>query len=146
MGGAMGTREIVAMDEAGYLRRREREAGITCWRARRGHVPRSAPAMTQPEPGDESGAVKAIRALESYRKKDPSKSEPPAPPPRPRLTAPSRRPLQGGRQCPHHEAELLQDQLGQPLPGRHPVSQEGARVAGRRTPGEALPAAWPHTP
>lgn len=41
-------------------------------RARRSHVPSSPPAMTQPE--EDSPGLKAIKALESYRKKDPSKS------------------------------------------------------------------------
>ena len=35
------------------------------------------------------------------------------------------RPIQGCRQCADHETELLQDHCLQPLPGGHPILEEG---------------------
>ncbi len=48
------------------------------------------------------------------------------------------RPIQGSRQRPHHEAELLQDHCIQPVPGGHPVLEKRTWMETRRPPSEFI--------
>lgn len=86
----------------------------------------------------------ALSALDAYKQRDSSKGPSPFPPPFPANHPRSHRPLQGRRQCPHHEAELLQDHLQQQIPGCHPVPPQGTRLAAHRAPRES--ARSPHAP
>ena len=92
-------------------------------------APRSIPSWAAQ--GDSEHSEEALKALETYKKKDPAKG----------LLAQSQMPanefltillsgrtVQGRRQRANNEAELLQDNVFQSLPSSHSVPAEGARV------------------
>lgn len=90
---------------------------------------RALPSWANPEPSEQF--EEALKALDSYKRKDPSKG----------LESGcelvvkadlfhSHRALQGNWERPDNEAELLQNYLFKSLPSSNSVSTEGARMAG----------------
>ena len=85
-------------------------------------APRSIPSWAAQ--GDSEHYEEALKALETYKKKDPAKGSLA----QSQMSAnecltilPSGRTVQGRRQRANNEAELLQDNVFQPLPSGHSV-------------------------
>ncbi len=97
---------------------------------------RPLPSWANPE-GPSESVTEALKALQTYKKKDGEKG----------ASLPGRRrgsftqgkysdcTLQGCRKCANHEAELLQNHVVEQVPGSYTVSKEGIGVEGGGTAG-----------